>query len=227
MSKRGLPRRFKHSSNRTNLHQSASVHYTKRPNVVKRANFLNSDVLEINEELDFRMLVCLPDGEDINEWLAYHTKLFLDQTSQLFGLITEFCDEASCPIMNAGPATEYLWMVSSTQKAVPISAPQYCSRLFNWTKEQTDDETLFPSKIGEQFPEHFFEIVQKIFKRLFRIYAHVYHEHFHHVEALECFRHVNTSFKHFLYFCKEFDLMSQMDYKPLAPLISKMYLLKE
>ena len=68
MSKRGLPRRFKHSSNRTNLHQSASVHYTKRPNVAKRANFLNSDVLEINEELDFRMLVCLPDGEDISRF---------------------------------------------------------------------------------------------------------------------------------------------------------------
>ena len=71
MSKRGLPRRFKNNNNgtttgnRTNLHQSASVHYTKRPSVVKRTNFLNSDVLEINEELDFRMLVCLPDGEDI------------------------------------------------------------------------------------------------------------------------------------------------------------------
>ena len=86
--------------------------------------------------MDIRMLVCLPDGEDMNEWLAYHSKLyhaeepqrslshnfgnqiekknsaclFLDQISQLYGLITEFCDERTCPVMNAGPATEYLWM---------------------------------------------------------------------------------------------------------------------
>lgn len=37
-------------------------------------------------------------------------------------------------------------------------------------------------------------------KRLFRIYAHVYHEHFDYVKQLNAVEHLNTSFKHFILF---------------------------
>ena len=66
-------------------------------------------------------------------------------------------------------------------------------------KDQLDDETLFPSKIGVPFPPNFQvcdylpsqiflsilellkmlqTIAKTILKRLFRVYAHIYHQHF-------------------------------------------------
>jgi MOB kinase activator 1 len=41
--------------------------------------------------------------------------------------------------------------------------------------------------------------VKNIFKRLFRVYAHIYHSHFPQVAALGEEAHLNTSFKHFIY----------------------------
>lgn len=44
------------------------------------------------------------------------------------------------------------------------------------------------------------DIVKKIFKRLFRVYAHIYHTHFREVCVLEEEKHLNTCFKHFIFF---------------------------
>ena len=50
--------------------------------------------------------------------------------------------------------------------------------LMTWVQDQLDDEALFPSKIGVKFPPNFQVIVKTILKRLFRVYAHIYHQHF-------------------------------------------------
>jgi MOB kinase activator 1 len=48
---------------------------------------------------------------------------------------------------------------------------------------------------GSQFPKDFVSRVKNIFKRLFRVYAHVYHAHFLSVITLGEEAHLNTSFK--------------------------------
>lgn len=53
-------------------------------------------------------------------------------------------------------------------------------------------------------------------RRLFRVYAHIYNHHFAHVCALSVEAHLNTSYRHFLLFVTEFDLV---DPKELAPLV--------
>jgi MOB kinase activator 1 len=82
-------------------------------------------------------------------------------------------------------------------------------------QDQLDDETLFPSKIGVPFPPNFQTIAKTILKRLFRVYAHIYHQHFKEIVSLGEEAHLNTSFKHFVYFIQEFELI---DKKELAPL---------
>lgn len=37
---------------------------------------------------------------------------------------------------------------------------------------------MFPAQFGEPFPPNFMEVVRTIYKRLFRVYAHIYHSHF-------------------------------------------------
>ncbi len=65
---------------------------------------------------------------------------------------------------------------------------------------QIDDPYLFPQHYGEPFPPKFKDVIDSIFKRLFRVYAHIYHSHFKHVCALGEEAHLNTCFKHFMYF---------------------------
>lgn len=67
----------------------------------------------------------------------------------LYGTITEFCTEESCPLMSAGPKYEYHWADGTTvKKPIKCSAPKYIDYLMTWVQDQLDDETIFPSKIG-------------------------------------------------------------------------------
>ena len=65
---------------------------------------------------------------------------------------------------------------------------------------QMDDPSIFPQHYGEPFPPSFQDVICAIFKRLFRVYAHIYHSHFKHICALKEEAHLNTCFKHFMYF---------------------------
>ena len=67
---------------------------------------------------------------------------------------------------------------------------------------QMDDRSLFPKDAGSTFPANFMDIIKRIFKRLFRVYAHIYHTHFVEVCSLKIEAHLNTCFKHFIFFAK-------------------------
>ena len=128
---------------------------------------------------NLRLAVQLPEGEDCDEWIAVNTVDFFNQINMLYGTITEFCTEEGCPIMSAGPKYEYHWADGQTvKKPIKCSAPKYIDYLMTWVQDQLDDESLFPSKIGVKFPPNFQTIVKTILKRLFRVYAHIYHQHF-------------------------------------------------
>ena len=92
----------------------------------------------------------------------------------------------------------------------------------NWIQTQIDNELIFPSAIGVPFPKQFFSIAKTILKRLFRVYAHIYYEHFNQVIQLQEEAHLNTSFKHFIYFIQEFDLVEKKELAPLKELIDKL-----
>lgn len=72
------------------------------------------------------------------------------------------------------------------------------------------------------FPKNFLGIAKTILKRLFRVYAHIYHAHFPRVVALGEEAHLNTSFKHFIFFVQEFALIERRELAPLQELIDKL-----
>jgi len=57
--------------------------------------------------------------------------------------------------------------------------------------------------------------VKNIFKRLFRVYGHMYHSHIEKIIALGAEPHLNTCFKHFMYFITEFSLIERKELEPL------------
>ena len=75
---------------------------------------------------------------------------------------------------------------------------------------------------GVPFPRNFLSMAKTILKRLFRVYAHIYHQHFPQVIQLEEEAHLNTSFKHFIFFVQEFGLVDKRELAPLQELIDKL-----
>ncbi len=176
-----------------------------------------SDTLRIG---DMNMAVELPKGENLNEWFAVNTIEFFNEISLIYGCLTEFCTAETCPTMSAGPRFEYLWADGNSSKTpMKVSAAEYIDFLMTWVENQIHNEKLFPSKIGIKFPSNFLKIVKVIFKRLFRVYAHIYHSHFNDIVLLEAESHLNTSFKHFVYFIDEFKLVDSKELAPLSELI--------
>ena len=61
-------------------------------------------------------------------------------------------------------------------------------------------------------------MVKNICKRLFRVFAHMYHSHFHTMCSLGEEAHLNTCFKHFIFFVQTFDLIDKRELAPLQEL---------
>jgi hypothetical protein len=81
---------------------------------------------------------------------------------------------------------------------------------------------VFPIKFDAQFPKRFQSICCTIYKRFFRIYSHVYHHHLVRIRELQADQHLNTCFKHFIFFVLEFNLISAEEQLPLKELIDSM-----
>lgn len=104
---------------------------------------------------------------------------FFNHVNMLYGTISEFCTPTECHIMNAGPKYEFYWEDGDVyRKPTPLSAPAYVEALMTWTQSLLDDEKIFPQRIGVKFPSNFMTTAKTILRRLFRVYAHIYHSHF-------------------------------------------------
>ncbi|KAG2774403.1 hypothetical protein PC129_g2051 [Phytophthora cactorum] len=178
--------------------------------------------------LDLADCIQLPDGCQLDEWIAVHVIDFFNEISLLFGTISEFCTHSSCPQMSAGPCYTYLW-ADGVQQVTPVSLPasEYVARLLEWVEGQLDDSKLFPEAYstatssngsGVSNPK-FMRVARNILKRLFRVYAHMYHNHLQNYVALHAESHLNFCFKRFILFVRQFELIEQKELNALRKLI--------
>lgn len=176
--------------------------------------------------LDIAECIQLPDNCDLEEWIAVHVVDFFNEISLLFGTISEFCTTECCPQMTAGPCYTYLW-ADGAQQLTPIALPaaEYVARLMVWVDDQL---ALFPSegctmkKHGSPHNTEFMANARAILKRLFRVYAHMYHHHLDTFEELLAERHLNFCFKRFICFVQLFDLVEQKELNALRKLIQSL-----
>ncbi|KAJ3110332.1 Mitotic exit network component [Phlyctochytrium bullatum] len=93
--------------------------------------------------------------------------------------------------MTAGARYEYLWADGKTiLKPIKCTAREYTEFLLSWVESLLDDEKVFPTQ--DDFPPNFEATIRQIFKRLFRFYAHIYHNHLKQLEEIGEDRHLNT-----------------------------------
>jgi len=154
---------------------------------------------------------------------------FYNQINLLYGAITEFCSPHSCPEMKATDEFEYLWHdPPAYPKPTRLPAPTYISNLLTWTSNHLSNASVFPTHPGVPFPPNFQATVRTIFKRLYRVYAHIYCHHYGVVRGLGLEAHLNTGFKHYVLFVEEFGLADEKGSKkgewfgPLGELVESM-----
>lgn len=98
--------------------------------------------------------------------------------SLIYGTVVQYCTPQSCPTMAAGKA-EYLWKDDSAlyKKPTRIPAPTYIDLMMSEIDGNITDETIFPIEENVKFPRNYMSVVKAIYKRLFRLYAHIYCSH--------------------------------------------------
>ena len=76
---------------------------------------------------------------------------------------------------------------------------------------------------GVPFPKTFPVLLRQLFKRLYRVYAHIYCHHYPVIVQLGLEPHLNTSFKHYVLYINEHNLASGKDFwGPLGDLVDSM-----
>ena len=78
-----------------------------------------------------------------------------------------------------------------------------------------------------QFPKDFENIVKNIFRRMFRMYGHIYFSHFPDVQQGGAEAHLNSCFKHFMYFVLEFDLVDEKQIRMMKKVINRLKIMPE
>ncbi|KAH9389084.1 MOB-like protein phocein, partial [Tyrophagus putrescentiae] len=158
-------------------------------------------IASLNSGINLREVVRLPPGEDQCDWIAVHVVDFFNRINLIYGIVTDYCTDETCPKMSGGQKYEYLWADGVTYKK-PV-AP---------ARQQSD----------VPFPKTFVPTCKKILTRLFRVFVHVYIHHFDRLLAIGAEAHCNTCYKHFYFFIKEFDLVSAKEFDPLSELTRRL-----
>ncbi|KAH9480361.1 Maintenance of ploidy protein mob2 [Psilocybe cubensis] len=167
---------------------------------------------------NFKTIVMLPKYVDIMEWVALNIFDFYTNLNEFYGVITECCTQQSCPTMSAGQTLNYTW-INHDRKSVNLPAPTYIDYVMTWIQNLLNDEATFPTKSGHDFPPSFPSTVKHVYRQLLRVFAHIYHAHFHQLLHLRSEPHFNSLFAHFLAFGREYELLEMKDVKgsPSAP----------
>lgn len=86
-------------------------------------------------------------------------------------------------------------------RAGQLSAPEYTERLLAWAAEALRTATATAATTDTS------DVIHALFRRLFRVFAHLYSAHLEGMAMLDAVPIVDVRFKHFLLFAMEFDLI--------------------
>mmetsp|Transcript_761 Transcript_761/g.1321 ORF Transcript_761/g.1321 Transcript_761/m.1321 type:complete len:205 (-) Transcript_761:306-920(-) len=150
---------------------------------------------------------------------------FYNELSLIWGIIVDIGIAPMAAGQGFPPGFEYRWSGgNSNRTATPCCGAQYVEHVMHWVDTEINNTSLFPTSAAAAFPKTFINSIKVIYTRLFRIFAIIYCHHFLQLEELGAVSHLNTSFKHFLFFCWEFDLVTPMEQEALQDIIHEIKL---
>ena len=105
--------------------------------------------------------------------------------------------------------------------------------MLDWTLSTINDPSIFPFDddlldadeeelcLRVWCTEGFAKLLSTMFRRMFRCYAIVYSSLYELLQTYGLAAHFNSSFKRFLYFCLEFSLVEDREFKVIGELVNK------
>eukprot|EP00708_Paratrimastix_pyriformis_P003000 GAFH01001764.1.p1 GENE.GAFH01001764.1~~GAFH01001764.1.p1 ORF type:complete len:411 (+),score=30.90 GAFH01001764.1:69-1235(+) len=134
----------------------------------------------------------------------------------VYSWIGSFCTEQSCPQMSAGKRYEYLWADGvNVKQPKQVTAPQYMELLFEWAEKQLNE--LPPNS------EAALKSLKNVCKRLFRVFAHIYHHHYQAMRQVGKVDQINAHFKEFMLFVQSNSMIAGQEQEPLKTLIQDLF----
>lgn len=183
----------------------------------------NNQIPAYIDQFNFREEVKLPQGQNREDWIAKHTDSIFRSIDALFQGITTFCTAQSCPTMTAGKGYKYIWHEQNHNRdqnnTLEVSAPDYIALLISYIQSNLSNRDFFPLSSSGNYPVNFDDIVKQIMNKAFRFYAHVYYHHMKQLKSANLDLSFNSSFRHFVFFVYEFNLIDKDQVEPLRDTI--------
>jgi MOB kinase activator 1 len=173
-------------------------------------------------ESEFDLL--LPQDLELNEWIAMNTMDLHNELSLLTGLVADSWDLLGEQKPGEGfpKGFEYRWTDGETIKTpIRCSTSEYVDFVMQWVEGELEDPSVFPHG-SEDYRADFRVFTDRILTRLFRVYVLLYTCQFKTLDGLQAVQHLNTCFKHFCFFCFEFDAIAPNEYKALRGPVAQM-----
>ena len=170
---------------------------------------------------------------------------FFNEIRLVWDIIVEagYVDEG--PGKGFPPGFEYRWADNRSRSPITCSGPQYIQYVLDWIDGEINNEALFPTSqcttsfsvklivsisplmmrlfsiLAVPFPSNFVPSVKVIFTRIFRVFAIIYSNHYSRIDQQGAASHLNTSFKHFLLFSWEFQLVKDAELEALHDVVEE------
>eukprot|EP00443_Scrippsiella_acuminata_P009967 CAMPEP_0115245194 /NCGR_PEP_ID=MMETSP0270-20121206/40385_1 /TAXON_ID=71861 /ORGANISM="Scrippsiella trochoidea, Strain CCMP3099" /LENGTH=268 /DNA_ID=CAMNT_0002660369 /DNA_START=114 /DNA_END=916 /DNA_ORIENTATION=- len=169
---------------------------------------------------NLRENVRLPPFTQRELWIGAKTLTIYDEVYHLVSVLQHTCTPQSCPTMCCGKHVTYEWADENSTVTKGMPAIKYMSTLVDWAHDLLANPSVVPQDGGE-VPDHFLPSMRLLHKRFFRVFAHVYLHHFSEVQENGGEAHLNYCFKHWLFFVRAMDLVSEEQLTPLKTVIAK------
>ncbi|KAK3725132.1 hypothetical protein LTR37_000643 [Vermiconidia calcicola] len=224
------------------------AHQTNQAPKGKVPIFFREDYAGFIVKGNFMTLAARPHLVEEGEWLAHQIVeqnrlltgmlMCVQEKDRSTGIPT--CNDKACPSMSAGPTT-YTW-IDTKGNPINLPAPIYIKHIQTWVAGKVTDRSIFPTDnftsapplprpsemqqdpnwwMGKSsgFPQRFLNEIKNMFKQMFRCYAHLYWQHWLTFWHTSAHRELNTCFVHFMNVGRIYDLLTDKDIEPMAPLV--------
>jgi len=169
---------------------------------------------------ELKEAVKLPAFVDEKDWIASQAIRVNEEILKVVNIlgVTGLCTRHSCPTMTAGRNVVYRLKDGAHDVPREVPAHEYMRMMVDSAHELLVN--IVP-RDGGPYPKDFMDQMRTLHRRSFRVFAHAYLDHIDDFVQMEAEAHLNCCFKQFLFFVREFDLVTSEDMKPLQALIAK------
>ncbi len=162
----------------------------------------------------------LPRGEHVITWLVASLMESYEDLSVIWSVVSEDSDLKAFKAGEGFPdGVEYRWKGENQ-----MSGPQYISTVMNWEHATLTDPSIFPGDEATAIATiwttpAFAATVSNLWKRQFRVWAILYSSFFKAFETLGMAETLNSSFKMFMFFVFEYNLVPEKEMEAIGVIV--------